>query len=180
MDATERVVAKVGFHAATTNQIAKVAGVSIGTLYHYFPTKEALVAAVVHRMWQDELVAVMQHGHRFAEGPLEDAIFHAIDALAKVVLAKVDLYRAWYVEASHLGELARGLSMSDTAIDFVAIALEARRSEIAPTNLRFAADLVVKTALSTTRTAARDWDEELASGELARELAAMLTRYLKR
>ena len=50
LTATERVFAEKGFHAVTTNQIARVAGVSIGTLYHYFPTKKTLVAAVVHRM----------------------------------------------------------------------------------------------------------------------------------
>src|SRR5207248_4039671 len=43
LEATERVFAKEGFAQATTNRIAEVAGVSIGTLYHYFPTKEALV-----------------------------------------------------------------------------------------------------------------------------------------
>src|SRR5947209_7506544 len=48
--ATEITLARYGFHAATTNRIAAAAGVSIGTLYHYFPTKEALVETVVHNM----------------------------------------------------------------------------------------------------------------------------------
>ena len=55
LDATEIVMAKGGFHAATTNHIAHAAGVSIGTVYQYFPSKEALVEAVVHRLWAREL-----------------------------------------------------------------------------------------------------------------------------
>ena len=52
--ATERVLTKEGYAAATTNRIAEVAGVSIGTLYHYFPTKEALIERLVHKMWAEE------------------------------------------------------------------------------------------------------------------------------
>src|SRR5690349_24590865 len=88
LDATERVVAKRGFHAATTNHIARVAGVSIGTLYHYFPTKEALVSAVVERMWRTELVAVMRHADAFRDAPLREAIGKATRALTDCVAAK--------------------------------------------------------------------------------------------
>jgi AcrR family transcriptional regulator len=178
LDATERVVSKVGFHAATTNHIAKVAGVSIGTLYHYFPTKEALVAAVVHRMWQSELLAVMEHASAFQDAPLKDAIRLVVGALVAEVGKKSALYRHWYSEASHLGELATGLEMSNQASLFIQSVLESKRSEVRPRDLGFAADLVVKTALAMARTGARDYEAQIASGELAEELSDMLTRYL--
>ena len=180
LDATERVVSKRGFHAATTNHIAKVAGVSIGTLYHYFPTKEALVAAVVHRMWQSELVAVMEHASAFQDKPLAEAIRLVVGALVDEVGKKIALYRYWYSEASHLGELATGLAMSDQAVGFVRSVLEARRDEVRPRDLGFAADIVVKTALAMARTGARDYEAQVKSGELADELSDMLSRYLLR
>lgn len=40
---------KEGFDKASTNRIAETAGVSVGSLYQYFPGKEALVAAVMER-----------------------------------------------------------------------------------------------------------------------------------
>ncbi len=43
--AAARVFRSEGF-AATTNRIAEVAGVSIGTLYEYFPHKQALLLAL--------------------------------------------------------------------------------------------------------------------------------------
>src|SRR5258708_22186871 len=46
LEATTRVLIKEGYDRASTNRIAEVAGVSIGSLYQYFPSKEALVAAV--------------------------------------------------------------------------------------------------------------------------------------
>ena len=49
VEATARILMKEGYDKASTNKIAAVAGVSIGSLYQYFPSKEALVAAVIER-----------------------------------------------------------------------------------------------------------------------------------
>jgi AcrR family transcriptional regulator len=49
VDATARILVKEGFDKASTNRIAEVAGVSVGSLYQYYPGKEALVAAVIDR-----------------------------------------------------------------------------------------------------------------------------------
>jgi len=178
LDATEIEMARRGFHATTTNHIAQAAGVSIGTLYHYFPTKEALVAAVVERMWRGELEAFARTAPRFAEGSLEAAILAAVEELARYVASKKDVYRTWFVEASQLGDLQTGLGMSGQAAQFVRGALEAAGPRVRPRDLAFASDLVVKTALAVLRTGARDYPDELANGALAKELADMLCRYL--
>ncbi len=47
LQAAQSIIASKGYAAATTNHIAKVAGVSIGTVYQYFPRKEAIVAALL-------------------------------------------------------------------------------------------------------------------------------------
>ncbi len=52
VEATARVLIKEGYDRASTNKIAAKAGVSIGSLYQYFPSKEALVAAVIERHTQ--------------------------------------------------------------------------------------------------------------------------------
>lgn len=49
LQATARVLLAKGWAGTTTNHIALRAGVSVGTLYEYFPGKEALVAALVER-----------------------------------------------------------------------------------------------------------------------------------
>jgi len=50
IDATARVLAERGLDNTTTNHIAEAAGVSVGSLYQYFPDKEALVEALLERM----------------------------------------------------------------------------------------------------------------------------------
>src|ERR1700730_18101921 len=49
IEAKARILVREGFDRASTNRIAEVAGVSVGSLYQYYPGKEALVAAVIDR-----------------------------------------------------------------------------------------------------------------------------------
>ena len=58
VEATARILVKEGFDKASTNRIAEVAGVSVGSLYQYFPGKEALVAAVAERHQQQIMQTV--------------------------------------------------------------------------------------------------------------------------
>lgn len=48
-DATAQIVDEQGEAQLTTNRIAERAGFSIGTVYQYFPTKEAILLALIHR-----------------------------------------------------------------------------------------------------------------------------------
>lgn len=49
LQATARVLAEYGYAGTNTNRIAETAGVSVGSLYQYFPNKNALIAALHDR-----------------------------------------------------------------------------------------------------------------------------------
>jgi len=49
LEATAHILARDGYEALTTNAVAARAGVSIGSVYQYFPSKEALVGELVDR-----------------------------------------------------------------------------------------------------------------------------------
>lgn len=49
LEATMLIAAEEGEERLTTNRIAERAGVSIGTLYQYFPTREAVIDAIAQR-----------------------------------------------------------------------------------------------------------------------------------
>ncbi|TNF35888.1 MAG: TetR/AcrR family transcriptional regulator [Deltaproteobacteria bacterium] len=53
LEAAAQVFDALGYAAGTTNRIAERAGVSIGTLYQYFPSKEALAVALLERHLED-------------------------------------------------------------------------------------------------------------------------------
>ncbi|SDY85057.1 TetR/AcrR family transcriptional regulator [Citreimonas salinaria] len=52
LEAAARILERQGDEALTTNLVAEVAGVSIGSLYQYYPTKEAIMAELVRAMRQ--------------------------------------------------------------------------------------------------------------------------------
>lgn len=89
LDAAERVFTEHGMDASV-DEIARVAGVGMGTLYRRFPTKDALISALVHTMVTD-LVAIADAARDRTDG-------HGLEQL---------LYRTGEVMASQRGCLPR-------------------------------------------------------------------------
>ena len=57
VEATARILVEDGYGPLSTNRIAKRAGVGIGTLYQYFPDKEAIVEALIDRLVAEQIEA---------------------------------------------------------------------------------------------------------------------------
>jgi AcrR family transcriptional regulator len=58
LDAAARILGDRGWTGLTTNAVAETAGVSIGSLYQYFPNKLALIEAVRRRHFDEVLVVL--------------------------------------------------------------------------------------------------------------------------
>lgn len=58
LQAASQVLVRSGYENTTTGSIAERAGVSIGTLYQYFPNKELLVASVIEDHFKEVLSTV--------------------------------------------------------------------------------------------------------------------------
>lgn len=92
VEAAARILEGSGLDALTTNRVAEVAGVSVGSLYQYFPDKASLVAAVIVRETSVLLVdaqaaASLENGVLALRGLIEAAIKHqfARPALARLL-----------------------------------------------------------------------------------------------
>jgi TetR/AcrR family fatty acid metabolism transcriptional regulator len=60
LDAAVRVFARSGYHKARVGDIAAEAGVAHGLLYHYFDSKEELLATIFRETWSDLLHALRE------------------------------------------------------------------------------------------------------------------------
>lgn len=63
LEAALDVFSKQGFHTTTVDQIAEAAGLGKGTLYRYFPTKEALYQALIVEKWNELITAARSEFH---------------------------------------------------------------------------------------------------------------------
>jgi len=102
LDATARVLTREGYDRASTNRIAARAGVSVGSLYQYFPNKEALVAALVARHNREMLQllrdALREMGSRDLATVMRELVRAMVDAhLVDPALHRFspNRYRAW-------------------------------------------------------------------------------------
>src|SRR5215469_16945245 len=103
IEATARILVSEGYDRASTNRIARVAGVSIGSLYQYFPNKEALVAAVLDR----HAAELRQFARGVVLGIAMQPVDAAVRALVKVGIDahRVDpkLHRVLAEQTPHVG-----------------------------------------------------------------------------
>ena len=81
LQGTVRVLARDGLDAVTTNRIAEAAGVSIGSLYQYFPDKRAIFVALHERHAQRVQGVIQRIVDAQAAAPLEPLIVALMDGL---------------------------------------------------------------------------------------------------
>lgn len=74
LEAAARILETDGPGALTTNAIAVRAGVSIGSLYQYFPNKEAILATLIRDKRHELLQGMRETTARAAQMPAEQAI----------------------------------------------------------------------------------------------------------
>lgn len=100
LEAAARILVNEGYDRLNTNRIAEIAGVSVGTLYQYFPTKEAILTEIIRekrRLLLNELKAATAN----MAGESQD------ETLDKLLWAAVTHQLRW-------PKLARMLEYADT------------------------------------------------------------------
>src|SRR5262245_13845859 len=86
-EATARIIERDGITALNTNRIAERAGVSIGTLYEYFPNKDAILIAMARqRLAKDERLV----RHALAAAETEQDVYMARRAIHAMVALQRD------------------------------------------------------------------------------------------
>ncbi len=79
VEATIRILRQDGWAACTTTRIAALAGVSVGSLYQYFPNRNAIAVEIVRRRTRTYLSAVLAVDLTGVATP-DDAVHRAISA----------------------------------------------------------------------------------------------------
>ena len=93
VDACARLLASGSYDTLTTNSISERAGVSIGTLYEYFPNRESIVAALTAASCR-RLVAALRRAARETRGMGDfEAIEHLLHTGVAALSAPENVFR---------------------------------------------------------------------------------------
>src|SRR6478609_3854211 len=150
LDATARVLTRVGYDRASTNRIAATAGVSVGSLYQYFPNKEALVAALVARHNREMLALLSDALKEVASLDLGTAIAKLVRAAVDAHLVDPALHRVFDEQVPRMGQLAKIEAVQGETFRLVRSYLEERREEISVRDLDSATSILVTTVEALT------------------------------
>ena len=93
LSATARLLVREGYDRASTNRIAEAAGVSIGSLYQYFPDKQTIYRALHERHVDDVRRVIDRARAERASGLLEDFARALVEGLADVHAADPELHQ---------------------------------------------------------------------------------------
>jgi len=178
LQAAAQVLEAEGEEGLTTNKIAERAGVSIGTLYQYFPNKESLLMGLVRAHQEALHTAIVGQLARHQHLPLPELVTRVMTSMLEVFRVNVRLSVNVEKLCASLGE-ASGLEVELEALrGWAQGVLEARAEELAIPDPELAAFMVVRSVEGVVLGAARCRPELFETDELVRQLSTLVLGYL--
>jgi AcrR family transcriptional regulator len=175
LQAAAHILGRRGWDGLTTNAAAEAAGVSIGSLYQYFPNKLALVEAVRQRHF-DEVLAVLRAAADETL-PLASRVVALVDGMIGVHSRQPAAHQV-LLEAAPRGNDARVVRDRFTAIlhEHYEAIVRANHRGAATAHLRVAAQVLAAAVAGVVHDAASRGT--LHSQVLRRELLELVESYL--
>lgn len=173
------ILAKDGYDRVTTNRIAEVAGVSIASLYQYFPNKEALLGARIDRHLAD--IASMVHRHLSEPGePLRVLLPRIVRAHLALHTPHSEAHQELLPHLEALQRIDLSAALKKQIVAQTRALLSAHVSELRIRDLDLAALLAVHFLDAATRAAVLEHPALLKGDALPDAISDMLLRYLLR
>ncbi len=170
LQATTRILRNEGRERLTTNRVAEVAGVSVGSLYQYFPNKQSLLDALAERYDAQFLARLIRAFGKFGGRPLREGLRELARFTIEIHREDPELHNALSPEIP--------TEQHQTVIELVRAGLEAYRDEIRRPDLDLATYFVVEVGESIVHNTAVRAPERLNDPRFLDELCDLMERYL--
>ncbi|MBS1767982.1 MAG: TetR/AcrR family transcriptional regulator [Acidobacteria bacterium] len=179
LTAAARILTTEGFEALTTNRVASVAGVSVGSLYQYFPNKEALVRALCERHThgvRDRLRARFDEAWHGPHEALSRAVIHG---MVEIRRHQPKLHQELLRLAPAVGGLQELHAVEQEIEALLTRYIASRPDEFGTADPALRAFLICHAVQACVHGAVLEKPEWLKKDAFVEELVGMVTRYLK-
>ena len=172
LEATARILSREGRARLSTNRVAELAGVSVGSLYQYFPNKESLVAELARRFDRAFGERLAEAGARAAALPLREAVSVFLHFMIDIHSEDPRLHNELAAEVPE--------GQRRYAREFVRGYFEAHRDEIRRPDLELAAHICLEVGEALTHGTALRRPELLRDPRFEHEVRDLILGYLQR
>ena len=179
LEATAQILIREGYSKASTNRIAEQAGVSIGSLYQYFPNKKALLETLCERHIQQMIELIAEKLQFTLNKSLEQAIPEVVTALLEAHALEPELHRVFLEQAPFFLSSDSSHGMEQRILTLVTLYLEDHREEVQCEDLEMAAFITVQTIEALTHRAVLHQPDMLKNQGFVSDVSRMLIAYLK-
>ena len=172
-----RILDEEGDEALTVARIAEVSGAAVGSIYQYFPSKDAIVAMLYERVLDEESAQLLRVREGLMGLPLASALREILANIIRVELRLFNLSQSFHLRhhaALHLG-MWRG--PYQTANEFIEATwlplLQMRAHEISTAHPELAAYMLGQGLRGVMRSVLQDIPQQLESPAFLDSLVAM-------
>jgi AcrR family transcriptional regulator len=178
LKATANILVRKGYDRASTNLIAKEAGVNIASLYQYFPSKEALVASLIQKHLQEGFELVHTTLELMTDAPVDQVVRGIVRAFYDLHAANAKLFRIFAEEIPRAPEWNPLVTFRHRFIEHISAYLERHRADLRVEDPAIAAFIATQTVEGVAAAALSARPDMLAQPRFQREVADAVLRYL--
>jgi AcrR family transcriptional regulator len=174
LTATAHILTEVGYDKTSTNRIAERAGISIGSLYQYFPNKESLIAALRNRHVSSMMAVIESKLRDLFDAPIEVVLPELVKASITAHAIEPALHKVLHEQVPRLSGTESEASL--TALLRTYLAKQCDR--IPPQKLDSIVFVIERTIEALTHAAVIERPDLLQDGQVEQEISQLLLSYL--
>jgi AcrR family transcriptional regulator len=180
LEATTHILTEEGYDKASTNRIAERAGISIGSLYQYFPNKESLMSALMEQHSNEIAELVESKLSHLFDQPLETTIPELIRAVIAAHAINPRLHQVLNEEIPRSERLQQMQHAEERIIRLLRAYLERRSHHTPPRNLEMTVFILGRTVESLCHSAVLEHPDFITNSEFEQEVSNLLIFYLEK
>lgn len=174
LTATAHILTEEGYDKASTNRIAKRAGISIGSLYQYFPNKESLIAALRDRHVSSMMTLIESKLRNLLHEPFSVVLPEIVKASIAAHAIDPTLHKVLHEQVPRLSGTESEAHMTELLQTY--LAKQCDRVQLQ--KLDYIVFVIERTIEALTHAAVIEQTELLQDGQLEQEISQMLLSYV--